>query len=221
MPAYARRVLVLALDTATPAVTVALCEDGKPLAESTVVDPRRHGELLAPGIEAVLAAAARPLSEVEAIVVGVGPGPYTGLRVGLVTAQTLGHVLGVAVHGVCTLDALALDAVALDPGLHGDFVVATDARRKEVYWACYRADGDRIDGPGVSTAANLGWDGPTVGLGAQLYPESLPDGREPVHPRAAALARHRALGRPLLPPVPLYLRQPDAAAPGQRKSVLR
>jgi len=213
-------VLVLALDTATPAVTVALCEDGEPLAESTVVDPRRHGELLAPGIGAVFSAAGRRLSEVEAIVVGVGPGPYTGLRVGLVTAQTLGHVLGVPVDGVCTLDALALDAVALDPGLDGGFLVATDARRKEVYWARY-AGGDRIDGPGVSTAADLGWDGPTVGLGAQLYPEALPDGREPVHPRAAALARHYAMGRPLLPPLPLYLRQPDAAAPGQRKSVLR
>lgn len=207
--------LVLAFDTATPAVTVALCVDGEPLAESTVVDPRRHGELLAPGIEAVFAAAGHRLTEVEAIVVGVGPGPYTGLRVGLVTAQTLGHVLGVPVDGVCTLDALALDA-----DLDGEYLVATDARRREVYWARY--DGaDRLDGPGVATAADLRWDGPTVGLGAQLYPDALPDGREPLHPRAAALARHLALGRPLLPPQPLYLRRPDAATPGPRKSVLR
>lgn len=206
--------LVLAIDTATPVVTVALCEDGEPLAETSELDPRRHGELLAPAIEWVMATAGRGLDAVEGIVVGVGPGPYTSLRVGLVTARTLGDVLGVPVDGVCTLDALALAA-----GLEGEYLVASDARRKEVYWARY-VDADRVEGPGVAKAADLAWSGPAVGYGAQLYPAALPGGVEPLHPRAGDLARHRAAGRPLLPPTPLYLRQPDAVAPGPRKSVL-
>lgn len=206
--------LVLGFDTATPAVTVALCDGAVPLAERSVIDPRRHGELLAPGIGGVLTEAGCSLDQVEAIVVGVGPGPYTSLRVGLVTAQSLGDVLGVAVHGVCTLDALALAA-----GLDGEYVVATDARRKEVYWARY-VGADRVEGPGVARAVDLGWRGPTVGHGAELYPDALPDGREPIHPRAADLARHFAEGRALLAPLPLYLRQPDASPPGPRKSVL-
>lgn len=207
-------VLVLAFDTATPAVTVALCDGAEPLAEHSVIDARRHGELLAPGIDRVLGAAGRRVDELDAIVVGVGPGPYTSLRVGLVTAHTLGDALRIPVHGVCTLDALALGA-----GLDGEYLVATDARRKEVYWARYVGT-DRVEGPGVARAAELHWRGPTVGFGAQLYPDALPDGREPLHPSAAQLAQHHADGGPLVAPWPIYLRQPDASPPGPRKSVL-
>ncbi len=98
--------MLLALDSATPAVTVALADGDRLLAERTTVDARRHGELLAPAIAAVLAEAGVDRSDLTAIAVGVGPGPFTGLRVGLVTARTLGAVLGIPVLGVCTLDVL-------------------------------------------------------------------------------------------------------------------
>ena len=210
--------LLLGLDTATPAVTVAVCDGTRVLAESSAPDDRRHGELLAPAIEAALGEAGITSADLDGIAVGVGPGPFTGLRVGLVTARMLGAVLGVPVHGVCTLDALALAA-----RIDGPFRVATDARRKEVYWAAYDRSADlaRIDGPHVSKPAEVAWDGPVVGQGAQLYPGAFPDGRDPVRPSAAALCRWVDEGRPTLEPEPLYLRRPDATEPtGVRKRVL-
>ena len=210
--------LLLGLDTATPAVTVAVCDGGRVLAESTAPDDRRHGELLAPAIESVLREAGVTVGDLGGIAVGVGPGPFTGLRVGLVTARMLGAVLHVPVHGVCTLDALALDA-----GIDGSFRVATDARRKEVYWAAYDGSGEptRVDGPHVDRPADVAWDGPVVGQGPQLYPNAFPDGRGPVRPSAVALCRWVSGGRPTLEPAPLYLRRPDATEPGApRKTVL-
>lgn len=124
--------LLLAVDTATPAVTVALHDGVSVLAAESQVDARRHGELLLPAVDRVLDRAGLALGAVTDLVVGVGPGPYTGLRVGLVTAAAFGSTLGVPVHGLCTLDGLAYAAQ-----LDGPFVVATDARRKEVYWARY------------------------------------------------------------------------------------
>src|SRR3569623_476774 len=106
---------MLAFDTATPAITVALHDGGTALAESSTVDARRTGELLAPGIAAVLAQAGRTVAEVTAVAVGVGPGPFTGLRVGLVTARTFGGALGIPVHGLCTLAALVLLKRERDP----------------------------------------------------------------------------------------------------------
>ena len=209
--------LLLGLDTATPAVTVAVCDGPRVLAESTSPDDRRHGELVAPAIEAVLREAGVTSRDLEIIAVGVGPGPFTGLRVGLVTARMLGSVLKVPVVGVCTLDVLALAADIDEP-----FHVASDARRKEVYWAAYDGSADlvRVDGPHVSRPAEVRWDGPVVGPAPQLYPEAFPDGREPLRPSAAALCRWVADGRPVLEPLPLYLRRPDATEPAPRKTVL-
>ena len=205
--------MLLAFDTATPAVTVALHDGERVVATTTTVDARRHGELLAPAIVAVLADAGVPRQHVTAVAVGVGPGPFTGLRVGLVTARTLGLVLGVPVHGVCTLDVLAAEA-----GLDRPFLVATDARRKEVYWASYDARGRRLDGPHVSKPADVASEGPVVGAGALLYPESFPHAVGPEHPDAAVLARIVATEQvEVLDPEPLYLRRPDAALPGVRK----
>jgi tRNA A37 threonylcarbamoyladenosine modification protein TsaB len=129
----------------------------------------------------------------------------------------LGAVLQVPVHGVCTLDALALEA-----GIGGPFRVATDARRKEVYWAAYDGSGtlSRLDGPHVSRPAEVPGDGPVVGPAPQLYPEAFPDGREPLRPSAAALCRWVAEGHPTMGPAPLYLRRPDATEPAPRKPVL-
>ncbi len=211
--------MLLAFDTATPAVTVALHDGERVVASHTVVDARRHGELLAPGITAVLDEAWVPRQDVTAVAVGVGPGPYTGLRVGLVTARTLALALDVPVYGVCTLDVLAAQAV--DEGaVDGPFLVATDARRKEVYWASYDEEGRRLDGPHVSKPADVATDGPVVGAGAVLYPECFPRAVGPEHPDAGALARVVTDERAeLVDPEPMYLRRPDVAAPSRPKPV--
>ena len=216
--------LLLALDTATPAVTVALHDGTSVVASAGQVDARRHGELLLPAVDRVLAEAGTRLDAVTGIVVGVGPGPYTGLRVGLMTADTFGLALGVPVHGLCTLDALAFEAA--DAGVSGPFVVATDARRKEVYWARYDDPRTRTTEPAVDRPADLA-DAvaglPAVGAGAALYPDTFPDVRGPAHVSAAALvslgAERLAAGAGLLPPRPLYLRRPDAQVPKNYKVV--
>src|SRR4051812_25392555 len=120
--------LLLAIDTSANA-SAALLRSGETdievLASFTSNESNDHSEVLAPAIESLLAAAGGFVP--EAIAVGVGPGPFTGLRVGLATARTLGFVWGVPVHGVMSLDAIALDAVTQQPD--GDFSVAIDARR--------------------------------------------------------------------------------------------
>lgn len=208
--------LLLAFDTATPAVTVALHDGDTVLAERTVVDAMRHGELLAPGIAAVLRAAGADRTDLTDVAVGVGPGPFTGLRVGLVTARTLAEVLGVPVHGVCTLDVLAGAAEAPGP-----FVVATDARRKEVYWASYADRRTRVNGPHVAKPADVDAPGPVVGRGATLYPDAFPVAAPPEYPSAGVLASLVVRGEvEVRPPDPLYLRRPDAVVSHGRKKVL-
>lgn len=215
--------LLLAVDTATPAVTVALHDGSSVLAAESQVDARRHGELLLPAVDRVLAGAGVGLDAVTDVIVGVGPGPYTGLRVGLVTALAFGSVLGVPVHGLCTLDGLAYAS-----GLDEPFVVATDARRKEVYWARYENARTRAGDPAVDRPADLtdrvaGL--PAVGAGAVLYPGTFPVARGPEYQSAAALAalaaEMLAAGRAedFLPPLPLYLRRPDAEVPKNYKVV--
>jgi tRNA threonylcarbamoyl adenosine modification protein YeaZ len=218
-------VLLLAFDTATPAVTVALHDGHRTLAESTQVDARRHGELLMPAVDRVLGEAGAKPAALTGVVVGVGPGPYTGLRVGLVTAAVFGDALGIPVHGVCTLDGIA--GAAGETGIEGPFVVATDARRKEVYWARYDNPRTRSTHPAVDRpddiadrVAGL----PAVGAGAALYPAVFTDVQAPEHQSAAALAALAAAklagGEDFLPPLPLYLRRPDAQVPAGYKAAL-
>jgi tRNA threonylcarbamoyl adenosine modification protein YeaZ len=212
--------VLLAFDTATPFVSVAL-HDG----EDVVVELRsdrsmKHGEQLAPLIEQALARAGIGRQDLTAVAVGVGPGPFTGLRVGLVTARTLGYVLDVPVHGVCSLDVLAVEAVETGAVTAGEFLVATDARRKEVYVARYDEGGVRLAGPVVDKPAALATDQPVVGEGGALYPEAFPHRTGPAAPSAGWLARVVAEERAeLLDPEPLYLRRPDAVAPGKPKRV--
>ncbi|MFF7365588.1 tRNA (adenosine(37)-N6)-threonylcarbamoyltransferase complex dimerization subunit type 1 TsaB [Streptomyces sp. NPDC008125] len=212
------------MDTATPAVTVALHDGTSVVAESGQVDARRHGELLLPTVDRVLSEAGTTLDAVTGIVVGVGPGPYTGLRVGLVTAATFASALSVPVHGLCTLDGLAY--AAGEAGITGPFAVATDARRKEVYWARYTDPRTRTGGPSVDRPADIAEELaglPVVGAGAVLYPGSFPDARGPEHVSAGALAalaaERLAAGEKLLDPQPLYLRRPDAQVPKNYKVV--
>jgi tRNA threonylcarbamoyladenosine biosynthesis protein TsaB len=218
-------VLLLAFDTATPAVTVALYDGAHVLAEMTTVDARRHGELLASSIDTVLAKAGAGRLDLTAVAAGTGPGPYTGLRAGLVTARVLGSALGIPVPGVGTLDVIAADAVAAAGGR--EFLVATDARRREVYWARYDAAGARLSGPAVSVPADLAPAGPdhppVAGTGPQLYPDLLGEAIEPAYPAAGTLARlaaaRLAAGEPVPGAEPVYLRRPDARVPGPPKRV--
>lgn len=212
--------MLLTFDTASPSVTVALLDDDQVLVELVSERTMRHGEQLAPLIEDALRRAGVVRQDLTAVGVGVGPGPYTGLRVGLVTARTLAAVLDVPVYGVCSLDALAVEAV--DSGaVDGAFVVATDARRKEVFLASYDADGARSDGPVVDRPAAVATDVAVVGEGGVLYPESFPHRVGPVRPSAGWLGRAIVGERvELLDPDPLYLRRPDAEVPGTPKRAL-
>lgn len=218
--------LLLAFDTATPAVTAALHDGSRVLAADAVVSSRRHGELLAAMIEKVLADGGAARTDLDAVAVGTGPGPYTGLRAGLVTARVLGSALGVPAIGVCTLDVMARAAAPAAAGR--EFIVATDARRKEVYWARYSPEARRIGGPAVGRPAELATaeltaSGPVAGEGPVLYPELSGDPIPPRYPDAVLLAEiaaeRLAEGLPLPPPEPLYLRRPDARVPGKPKRV--
>jgi len=184
--------LILAIDTATPAVTAGVVRlDGvQVLAERVTVDARAHAEQLTPNVLGALADAGVTVNDLGAVVVGCGPGPFTGLRVGMATAAAYGHALGIPVHGVCSLDAIGVDT-------SGDALVVTDARRREVYWARYR-DGVRVDGPAVNAPADV--------PGATEAFE-----RPPVYPTVAGLVRAVAdwTAAPA-PVIPLYLRRPDA-----------
>jgi tRNA threonylcarbamoyl adenosine modification protein YeaZ len=200
--------VILAIDTATPAVTAGIVKlDGvEVLAERVTVDARAHAERLTPNVLAALADAGLNVNDLGAVVVGCGPGPFTGLRVGMATAAAYGHALGIPVHGVCSLDAIGIETAAAS----GDVLVVTDARRREVYWARYR-DGLRIEGPAVDAPADVPADADAVAGSpehAALF--DLPR-LSPVYPTAAGLVRAvtdwTAEAAPL---VPLYLRRPDA-----------
>jgi tRNA threonylcarbamoyl adenosine modification protein YeaZ len=214
--------LLLAMDTSSSVVAGAVHDGRSVLVAEHVEGAQAHGELLAPVLKRVLSAAGVAPRELTHIGVGVGPGPFTGLRVGIVTARVMADALGIPVHGVCSLDVLAHAA-----GLAGTaYTVATDARRREVYWRRYDASGEPIGEPGVARAADLPTDvlaGPVVGPGPLLYPDAFADPRPPVSLDPAALAdliteRIRS-GSGLLAPEPLYLRRPDAVESASRKRV--
>ena len=211
--------MLLAFDTATPFVTVALHDGDAVVAEARSEQRMQHGEQLAPLIERVLREAGVVRQDLTALAVGTGPGPFTGLRVGLVTARTLAMVLEVPAYGVCSLDAIALEAA---DGLRftTDFVVATDARRKEVYLAAYDEQGTRLSGPVVDKPDAVATDLPVAGEGGLLYPDAFSRPVGPVLPSAGWLARAVVEERvELTDPEPRYLRRPDAAVPGVPKKV--
>lgn len=210
--------LVLALDTATPTLVAGLARwtaDGgaEVLAERAVPSGTKHAERLTPAIEGALADAGLALGDVEVVVTGLGPGPFTGLRVGVVTAAAIADARGLPVVGVCSLDAVG----------SGARTVVTDARRKEVYWATYDDAGRRVEGPGVVRPEELGRPGPFVGDPA--FAERLGGAVAPAEVTTAGLLRAAAaqLADPgsAAPLVPLYLRRPDAVPPTSIKAVTR
>ena len=202
--------LVLAIDTSTPAVLAGVVVDDRLLAERVSVDARAHAERITPNVLAALADAGRSIADLDAVVVGCGPGPFTGLRVGMATASAYGHALDIPVYGVCSLDAIGGQT-------SGEVLVVTDARRREIYWARYR-DGVRIDGPAVSAPADVD-PGPAQSVAgspdhAVLF--GLPC-VEPPHPNSVGLVRAVTdWSQPPAPLVPLYLRRPDAKTLAER-----
>ncbi|MCX2711967.1 tRNA (adenosine(37)-N6)-threonylcarbamoyltransferase complex dimerization subunit type 1 TsaB [Mycolicibacterium sp. J2] len=205
--------LVLAIDTATPAVTagvVLVGDEVTTLAERITVDARAHAECLTPNVLAAVAASGRSMADLDAVVVGCGPGPFTGLRVGMATAAAYGHALDIPVFGVCSLDAIGRST-------RGEVLVVTDARRREVYWARYR-DGVRVVGPEVQAAADVPVDGLDAVAGSPAHAAAF--GLPVIGPEypssaelAAVVADWTAEPEPL---VPLYLRRPDAKSLAER-----
>lgn len=201
---------VLAVDTATPSVTVGIVEVescGKltTLATRVTDNARAHTEVAAPQIAECLSESGLASTDLDAVVVGVGPGPFTGLRVGMATAAAFADAVGIPVHGVCSLDAIASDANST-----GELLVVTDARRREVYWARY-ADGLRIDGPNVSAPGAVVIGDATAAAGspahAGAYGLPLLDAATPTPAGLVAVANFGAESGPL---EPMYLRRPDA-----------
>jgi tRNA threonylcarbamoyl adenosine modification protein YeaZ len=219
-------VLALVIDTSSAAVTAGLVSYGPDgpvvLTEQITENARGHAELMAPAIRTCLRTAGITVAEIGAVVAGTGPGPFTGLRVGLVTAAAFADARDVPSYGVCSLDAIAV-------GLAGGVLVAGDARRKEIYWARY-VDEVRVGEPAVDKPAALVESGALAGVaamtgaGARLYVEvlGLPLLTQD-YPSVLGLARCAADRVTAATPgealVPLYLRRPDAVEPAPAKTV--
>ena len=203
---------VLAIDTSV-GLSVAILNSNGELTQSQAVDHGMQGELTADLISQVIVNSGLKIAELTDVVVGVGPGPFTGLRVGLVTASVFAHAREIPIHGICSLDAIAFDYA--EP-----CVVVTDARRKELYWARY--DGSRVGEPQVSKPEDILAQFPDtefVGPGAQIYPEVI-SGKF-LELKAGSLAKLFVSGAAQIVEVsPMYLRKPDAVEPTIRKSVL-
>ncbi|RDI01220.1 tRNA threonylcarbamoyl adenosine modification protein YeaZ [Curtobacterium sp. AG1037] len=208
--------MLLAIDTsAGTSVAVVDPATGRAVAERSTDDSRRHAEVVGPFLAEVLAEAGITGADVTGVVAGTGPGPFTGLRVGIAAARTFA-----AARGVPVLPLVSHDAVATDQAADGPFVVLTDARRREVYWSAYDQTGTRVAGPGLAKPADLdeairasrpdavGWDRVTVA--------TIPAWR------LGALAADRlASGAPFADDTALYLRDPDVTMPGAPKRVVR
>lgn len=215
--------LILGIDTSTSAIAVGLADGADRVATRSRLDARGHTEHLAPLVAELLAAEGVAPADLTDVVVGTGPGPFTGLRVGMVTGVTMGHALGIPVHGICSLDVLAEQVRAATDA--DRFVVATDARRREVYWAEYRVEGAatvRVSGPAVDRPAEVP-DGvralPTAGRGPLLFPELFTSPVDVLDVDAGVLAVLGARGVAAgasMPVEPLYLRRPDALTTAER-----
>ena len=200
--------LILAIDTSTPTLVMGLVRDGVTVAERILPKCREQEERLVPCVQECLAEVDATFQDITAIVVGCGPGPFTGLRVGMATAAAFGDALGVPVHGVCSLDAIAarIDAPTV--------LVTTDARRREVYWAWYQ-DGRRVEGPGVQSPAESFPQAHMVNVPEHLANKLSIEGAQRVDldPSPASLVAVADLDSSPQPLVPLYLRRPDVKEP--------
>lgn len=201
-------------------------------------DTRSHAEVMGPYAQAALQDAGVRGEDLDAILTGTGPGPFTGLRAGIVTARALGFAWSVPVYGMMSLTALAecayQERIFAQGGGAGEaegaeLLVASDARRREVYSARYRVNAEGyslVDGPTVSPASEiLPGEGPSYayGYGAGLYAETLRElgwdlveAGEGIHPHAEyllAAAARRGLDALSPDTSALYLRDSDAKIP--------
>jgi tRNA threonylcarbamoyladenosine biosynthesis protein TsaB len=156
-------VLVLAVETATESAGVALADERGLLAVETTDRGRRHAEVVAPFIASVCRRAGVELGGVDVLAVDVGPGLFTGLRVGIATVKALALALGLPVVGATSLEILATAVAATGDGEGALVVPVVDARRGEVFWATFETDratgtqvGDDAIGPPESLAEALG-----------------------------------------------------------------
>lgn len=205
---------VLALDTATPDLIcgVVHTETGDSF-NKVVEETRNHNAILIPTIQELLGEASLNFADLGAIVVGSGPGPFTGLRVGMATASALGQALGIPVHGVVTHDSVA--SLIDDSRV----LVVTDARRREVYWAYYE-HGERVRGPEVTAPADLelGHEVDFLSVPAHLRDALTVQAAriDSIAPSAAGLVAVADLDADPAPLVPHYLRRPDAKVPAPK-----
>ena len=174
---------VLAIDTSTSRSCVAIIDGANLLYSGFRDGATAHGPSLPALVQEALA-----VSDVDEVVVGMGPGPFTGLRVGIAFAQSFALAREIPVRGVCSLDAIAAQVT------EKDFIITVDARRKEVYWARY-TDGARVGEPAVDFPADVS--------GAQIHADLFPN--------MVAL-----VNLPGNITEPLYLRRPDAVATADR-----
>ena len=182
---------VLAIDTSTSRSCVAIIDGTDVLYSGFRDGATAHGPSLPALVQEALA-----VSDVDEVVVGMGPGPFTGLRVGIAFAQSFALAREIPVRGVCSLDAIVCTAP--------EYVAATDARRKEIYWASYK-DGKRVDGPHVNLPAEV--EGKLfVGEGAHKY--GLAD--LATYPDVSVFAALPSVDQPM------YLRRPDAVPTSER-----
>lgn len=201
--------LVLAVDTATPTLVLGLVRDRELIAQKLFDEPRRHNEVLVPAVQTLLEEHSLGFADLDGVVVGCGPGPFTGLRVGMVSAMAFADALNLPIDGVSSHKAMA-------HGVDGQVLVLSDARRKEVYFSLLR-DGVVLDGPGVCKPAEL----PMSSVEQLIVPEHLVAQLPPSLQRAKRVPS--ALGARSLAavadwehprkPEPLYLRRPDAKEP--------
>jgi len=232
--------LILGIDTSVR-VCVGLARDSEPVEALAVGDSRSHVELLSPALDALLVRHKVEWTDLDGIAVGMGPGPFTGLRVGVAAAQAMAEACGVPVYHRCSLDVLGVSWALTSPA--GDFIACTDARRQELYWAVYDRYGRRLDGPHVSAPTALPRL-PVVGPGTLKYPRAgkgmdsflalklgvRVDGLASAWPTPEEAWGVVGLDAGILAayahelvdagPEPLYLRQADAAVPSAPKSVL-
>ena len=229
--------IILSIDTSQSAsVALVDTDTGSVIAAEQADDQRRHVEFIGPALARILAEDAQP----ELVVVGIGPGPFTGLRVGIAAGIAVGQARGIPVKGLLSQTAIAEEFVRTTANESGHPVlIASDARRKEVYFSVFdSADATLSAGPFVakpsevaSVLAEAGFQIDTIddklGRGFLLYPDVLgaSSSESITDPRAEylafAAARELAAGRELREPIPEYLREPDAKATPVRESSLK
>lgn len=175
---------VLAIDTSTSRSCVAVIDGSKVVYSGYREGATAHGPSLPALVQEALA-----FGDVDEVVVGMGPGPFTGLRVGIAFAHSFALARNIPVRGVCSLDAIAANIK------EDDFIISVDARRKEVYWARYK-NGIRVGQPAVNFPADVS--------GAPIYADLFPDMKSLVELPGDITE-------------PIYLRRPDAVATVDRK----